>query len=149
VEHVHLVTRESVNWGYILEGPRRPARAKQLAAMRVFGVDVTEHGALWGDKIDIGSTRPRSQLTGREDLLCAVLPGDTVIIATPYCVGLSEKDATWFLAELGRRGVAAIVNGDIAKIEPGGDASEVIAGVIRAQHAEATARTRAKKRETQ
>ncbi|WP_370303572.1 hypothetical protein [Pseudooceanicola sp.] len=121
-------------WGYILEAPGRPSLAKQREAMRSLGVDMSEAGTCWHDKIARGSTRPRGQLLEREDLIEAVLPGDTVVIAAPFCIGLSEKDAAWFLGELSARKVTVIVNGQMTRIEPGEDHSEMLRAVASAQN---------------
>ncbi|MBE9635801.1 hypothetical protein [Salipiger mangrovisoli] len=70
-----------------------------------------------------GSMRPRSQFAGRNDLLDAVMEGDTMVIAAPFCFGLSEKKAAWLLAELAARKVA--VKGELDRIEPGDDLSDM------------------------
>lgn len=134
-------------WGYILDAPGRPALADQREALRILGADVSEFGTVWTDRIAKGSTRPRGQLVEREALLKAVQPGDTLVIAAAFCLGLSAKDADWFLSELGARGVAVIVNGDITRIEPGADVSGVVARVASAQnvHHVRVAKARARK----
>lgn len=121
-------------WGYILDAPGRPAQAEQRAALAILGADVGEFGTVWCDRIARGSTRPRGQLVEREALLQAVQPGDTLVIAAPFCIGLSPKDAAWFLGELSARGVAVIVNGDLTRIEPGEDHSAMVARVASAQN---------------
>ncbi len=138
----------SRTWGYILDAPGRPPLEKQREALRLMGADVGDFGTVWGDKIKRGSTRPRTQLTERNALLGAVVAGDTVAFAAPWCIGLSGPDAEWMLAELAERGVAALVNGDLARIEPGGDRAEMVARVVTAQsvHHVAQSKRRAKKR---
>lgn len=124
----------SKTWGYILDAPGRPAQAAQREALAALGADVSEFGTTWVDKIKRGSTRPRGQLVEREALLAAVQPGDTVVIAAPFCIGLSAKDAAWFLAELSARGVAVIINGDLVRLEPGADHSDMVRRVASAQN---------------
>lgn len=121
-------------WGYILDAPGRPGQAAQRDAMALLGADVSEFGTVWCDKIKRGSTRPRGQLVEREGLLHAVQAGDTVVIAAPFCIGLSEKDAAWFLAELSARGVGVIVNGDLVRLDPGADHSDMVRRVASAQN---------------
>ncbi|SDF92322.1 hypothetical protein [Alloyangia pacifica] len=124
----------SIIWGYILEAPGRPPLAKQREVMRALGVDMSEFGTCWHDKITKGSTRPRSQLTGRNDLLLAVMEGDKVVIAAPLCLGLSERDAAWLLAELAERKVEVTVNGDLDTIKPGDDHSDMLRRVASAHN---------------
>ena len=124
----------STIWGYILEAPGRPPLAKQRQALRSLGVNMAEAGTCWHDKIERGSTRPRGQLLEREDLIQAALPGDTVVIAAPFCLGLSEKDAAWFLGELSERKITVIINGQMTRIEPGEDHSEMLQAVASAQN---------------
>ena len=134
-------------WGYILEAPGRQAAHVQRHALRILGADVSKLGTTWHDKIVRGSTRPRGQLIEREALIAAVRPGDTLVVAAPFCLGLSAKDAAWFLGEMSERRVTVIVNGDITRIEPGDDAAAMVARVASAQnvHHVRTAKARAKK----
>lgn len=134
-------------WGYILDAPGRPPLAQQRVALGALGVDLGEFGTAWRDKIVRGSTRPRSQLQARNDLLQAVASGDTVVVAAPLCLGLSGPDAEWFIRELHDRGVAVVVNGDFKRLEPGADLSEMVARVASAQnvHHVRAAKARAKK----
>lgn len=121
-------------WGYILQAPGRPALADQRLALGALSVDLSEFGTAWQDEIKRGSTRPRNQLKGRNDLLQAVQAGDTVVVAAPLCLGLSGPDAEWFLRELHERGVAVIVNGDLSRLDPGADLSEMVRRVASAQN---------------
>ena len=122
-------------WGYILEGQRRPKAEDQRAALKLLGVDVSPEGSWFLDKIKKGSTRPRGQLTERNVLVeKAVMPGDTVVVATPFCLGVSAADAKWFLSALAEKGVTVIVNGELTRIEPGQDTSEMVQAVARAQN---------------
>lgn len=119
-------------WGYILEMPGRPALVKQRMALGALGVDMREFGTSWHDRIERGSTRPQGQLEARLDLLRSVVSGDTVVVAAPLCLGVSGKDADWFLGELQARGVAVIVNGDLERLEPSADRSEIVRRVTSA-----------------
>lgn len=121
-------------WGYILDAPGRPALTDQRGALALLGADVSEFGTVWTDKIKRGSTRPRGQLVEREALLKAAQEGDTLVIAAPFCIGLSAKDAEWFLGELSARGVAVIVSGDVTRLEPGADHSDMVRRVASAQN---------------
>lgn len=93
--------------------------------MDALGVDISELGTCWHDKITKSSTRPCSQLEQRNVLLKGAMQGDTVVIVAPLCLGLSEKDAAWFLAELSERGAIVMVDGDLDKIKPGDDLSDM------------------------
>ena len=117
-----------------MQAPGRPSLADQRIALAAFGVDLSEFGTAWQDRIARGSTRPRNQLTGRNDLLLAVQAGDTVVVAAPLCLGLSGPDAEWFMAELHARGVAVIVNGELVRLEPGADLSDMVRRVASAQN---------------
>lgn len=118
-------------WGYILDAPGRPGYAVQRHALTALGA---EFGTTFTDSIKRGSTRPRGQLIEREALLEAVRRGDTLVIAAPFCIGLSGKDASWFLSELSARGVAVIVTLDLVRIEPGADHSDMVRRVASAQN---------------
>lgn len=134
-------------WGYILLAPGRPSIADQRTALAALGVNLSAMGTAWQDKITRGSTRPRNQLTARNDLLKAVQSGDTVVAAAPLCLGLSAKDAEWFLQELHARGAAVIVNGDLIRLDPGADLSDMVRRVASAQnvHHVRVAKRRARK----
>lgn len=135
-------------WGYVLLGPGRPSLAKQREVLAAFDVSADEFGAWFSDKIERGKPGPGSgqgQLAGRNDLLMAVLPGDRVVAATPYCLGVSSDDAAWFIGALARAKVRLTVNGDLHDIEPGADASALVAEVRRAQSRSNTAQHRAGK----
>ena len=136
---------ESRILGYVLEAPGRPGLDQQRLAMDALGVDTGELGTLWHDKIGRGSTRPRNQLEARNDLLLAVQEGDTVIVAAPFCLGLSAKDAEWFLGELTSRGVTVVVSGEVARIEPGGQTDDIVRRVSAAHNAHHVRVNRAKK----
>jgi hypothetical protein len=137
----------ATKWGYLLEGPGRPELTKQRDALRALGVDFSEGGPWRHDSFERGSTRPRSQLTAREELLKAVQPGDTVVFAAPLCIALSPKDAAWCLGELSERGVSVIVNGDLERIEPNADLSDMLGRVASAHnvHHVRTSKARAAK----
>ena len=102
---------ESINWGYVLVAPGRPSRKVQMDRMAALGLDVGEPGTVWMDRVSRGSTRPRTQLDARNDLLNAIQAGDTVHVAKPFCTGLSEADVLWFGRELASRGVRLAVDG--------------------------------------
>lgn len=134
-------------WGYILDMPGRPPLAKQRITLNAMGVDLC---SAWHDKITKGSTRPQKQLVRRLSLLEAVSHGDIVVVAAPLCLGVSGKDADWFLAELQERGVEVIVNGDLVRIGPQDDRSEMVDRVTRQHkgHHVRMAKRRTRERET-
>lgn len=135
-------------WGYVLEGPRRPERSKQIEIIQAHGIDVGDYGPLWSDKIERGRRGPGSgqkQLSGRNDLLKALLPGDRVIVADVYCLGISPDDVKWFIGELTEREASLLVSGASHSIEPGGDASELLTEVARRQSAANVALHRARR----
>ncbi|WP_343501597.1 hypothetical protein [Alloyangia pacifica] len=41
------------------------------------------------------------------------MQGDTVVITAPFWLGLSEKDAGWFLPKLAERSAIVTVSGDL------------------------------------
>lgn len=133
------MTVESENpgilWGYILETEGRPDLARQRECIELHGVDLGEAGPWWHDTFKGRTTRPRGVLERREDLLNALSPGDTVVVAAPECLGLSEADAGWFLAELAAKGVRAIINGGSIVVQPGDDTTELTDAVRRNQTA--------------
>lgn len=127
-----------MTWGYILQGPGRPPLTKQRAVMQVFGLLEGKFPPVWTDKIEaVKRGRPRPEETGtsalasRNDLLLATQPGDTVVVADPYCLGISELDAKWFLAELEAAGALLTVHSEAYQVKPGGDASELLAAMRR------------------
>lgn len=126
---------ESINWGYVLVAPGRPSRKVQMDCMAALGLDVGEPGTVWMDRVSRGSTRPRGQLTEREHLVeKAVQPGDTVVIAAPFCLGVSASDAKWFLSALAEAGVTVIVNGELTRVQPGDDVTGLVQAVATAQN---------------
>lgn len=117
--------------------------------MQAFGVDTGEYGPLWSDKIERGKPGGASgehQLPGRVDLLREIRSGDRVIVADPYCAGVSGVDVSWFVGALAQAGVSLTVNGDLHHIEPGADASDLLKEVSKRQHTANMARYRASKR---
>jgi hypothetical protein len=138
-------------WGYILQGPGRPSLEKQREILRVLGVSVNgRYSPVWIDKIERGAAGKKPgerQLDERNRLLLAVHPGDKVAVAMPYCLGLSRKDAEWFLGELTARGTALVVANDAWEIPPGGQAERVLEEVARAQNTTNVAAYRRRKSE--
>lgn len=134
-------------WGYILEGPRRPDREKQLEILGVHNIDMDEFGPVWSDKIIRGKRGPGSgqkQLLGRNDLLLAVQPGDRVIVSDAFCLGVSPDDVAWFIGALAERKVSLLVSGASHHVAPGQDASDLIEEVARRQNAANVAACRAR-----
>ena len=123
-------------WGYILAAPGRPSVSEQRKVLAILGCDLSEVGTVWADHVKKVSTRPRGQLEEREAMLQAVQPGDTVVFATPLCVGGGVSDVAWFLPELQRLGVAIVVNGAVERIEPGDDVAGLAARFASAQNVE-------------
>lgn len=91
---------QSINWGYILAAPGRPSERKQLAFLAEQGIRREQYGPVWADHVKKGSTRPRQQLIERGDLLRAALPGDSVHVHDPFCLGVSKADTEWFMAQI-------------------------------------------------
>ncbi len=125
--------------GYILQGPGRPPLEKQREILRVLGVALdVEYPLVWLDKLEHvapGGKKPgERQLIERNGLLLAVQPRDKVAVAMPFCLGLSKKDAAWFLGELAIRGVSLVVANDAWEISPGGDAAMLLDAVATAQN---------------
>lgn len=57
-----------------------------------------------------------------------------MVFANALCLGAGVKDVAWFLPELQGKGVSIIVNGDVARIEPGGDLGRLQAKFASAQN---------------
>lgn len=118
-----------VRWGYMLDMPRCPSRARQKSILQTLGVDMTSGGPWAIDKIETikrHATAGQTQLVERQTLIDATAPGDEVVVADVMCLGVSAADAGWFLARMAQKSVTVIVNGDMAKIDPGGDAKPVL-----------------------
>lgn len=130
--------------GYALEGPGRPALAVQHQRFKLLGVDPEIPGSIFHDRIEVGSTRPRSQLVGRERLLESLKPGQTLVVAGPLCLTVSWKDALWFLPELASRGVTLIVASDIDVLSPEADHEELVQRIKTAQMVLISSRSRAR-----
>lgn len=136
-------------WGYVLQAPRRPPVKKQLEALVSNGIDTGSFGPVWSDKIDRpkrgNGAKPEHQLLqGRSDLLKAVRPGDRVVVADPYCVGLTPDDAARFIAALSGIGASLTVSGPVFHIRPGDSAAEILAEIARRQNASYVAAYRAR-----
>jgi hypothetical protein len=124
-------------WGYVLAAPNRPLLKKQIEALKALGVDVSPFGFCWQDKVSAVKRGPGpkdTELQGRNDLLNAVASGDRVIVADPYCVGLTREDAAKFIAALAVRGVSLLVSGETFDVPAGGDPLPLLAAVERAQN---------------
>jgi hypothetical protein len=121
-------------WGYALYGPGRPSKRAQRDVLKSLGVDVAEIGTLWEDEPKTGSGRRKGHLQGRQDLLDVLLPGNTVVVASPYCLGVGEEDVKWFLAELAQKGVSLITSAGTLHAGPGGDTSIFLAAFKTAQN---------------
>lgn len=131
-------------WGYILEGPYRPDREKQLEILRSYNVDAT-----WNDKIACGRRGPGSgqrQLSERNDLLQAAKAGDRIIVSDPYCLGISPDDVSWFMGILASCNVSLLVSGASYHIEPGQDTTSLVNEVARRQNAANVAAHRARRK---
>lgn len=135
-----------MKWGYILGAPRRPTVAEQERVLLALGLTFDDFGPVWRDVVPKLSTRPWHQLEGRRALLDAVQPGDTVVVAEPFCLGASAKDARAFLDALADRGVTAMVNGGLRVIAPGDDVAEVVAEVATRQNVTAVRASEARAR---
>lgn len=126
-------------WGYILIGPGRPSQTKQRGMLAALGVNITgKFAPVWTDKVEGGREslagyKGKGLLADRAGLLKAVVAGDCVAVAEPWCLGISPSDADAFIDALGVRGVSLIV-GEEWRIAPGDDAEPLIAAVKRAQN---------------
>ena len=136
-------------WGYMLEGPGRPTLAAQRKVLQVLGVNTADaYGPYWVDVITRGQPGRRAgqfQLAGRNDLLKAVQNGDKLVVAAPYCLGISQADAAWFIGSLAALGVSLIVSNDAWCVPPGGDAKLLLEEVGRRRNTVAVASYRKRK----
>jgi hypothetical protein len=121
-------------WGYALYGPGRPSKRAQRDVLKSLGVNVAAIGTLWEDEPKTGSGRRKGHLQGRQDLLNNLEPGNTVVVAAPYCLGVGEEDVKWFLAELAKRDVSLITSAGTLHAGPGGDTSIFLAAFKSAQN---------------
>lgn len=134
-------------WGYALVAPGRPAEKDQVAALHEAGIPERARAPIWIDRIDKGRRGPaagRTQLVERGTLLRGMRPGYRIIVATPYCAGLSADDVTWFLGQLADRGTSLMVIDPPMVIEPGGDVSALADEVAAAQNRAQAAASKAK-----
>lgn len=127
-------------WGYILIGPGRPSQVKQLGMLVALGVNVSgKFPPIWSDKIEGGREalsgykgkgllRDRDKLAGE-----VVMKGDRVVVATPFCLGISPDDARGFVETLLTKGASLIV-GEEWSIAPVSDIEPLIAAVKREQN---------------
>lgn len=126
-------------WGYMLKGPGRPPIPKQRDILRALGVDVdAEHGPVMQDEVERCKPGPggaREQLESRGDLLKIVRQDDRVVVAAPYCLGVSRDDAAWFLGALAQAGAVLIVSNDAWLVAPGAKADRLLDEVARQQNA--------------
>lgn len=117
--------------------------------MQAFGIEASEFGPVWTDKIERGKRGPNAgptQLEERNYLLKAVQAGDRVLVADAYCLGISRDDVSWFVGELSRLGVTVTVGGGAYQVKPGGDVAALLAEVARKQNTANVAAYRAAKR---
>ncbi|MBY6055360.1 hypothetical protein [Leisingera daeponensis] len=119
-----------VQWGYILVAPGRPSYAEQVELLRDLGISRDAYGPVWVDKISRGSTRPKSQLEERNDVLKASLSGDVVHVMSPICAGLSAADVRWFASEVLAGGRRLFVGGN--EVSTDEQVSEVAGAASRA-----------------
>lgn len=137
----------------MLVGPGRPPIEKQREILRILGVPFDKrYPPVWLDKIERGQPGRRGgaiQLDERSALLTAVQKGDRVVIASPFCLGLSRRDAREFMTALGAKGASLVVSNDAWEIPPGGDVERLIEELARAQNTANVAAHRKRKRSTQ
>jgi hypothetical protein len=135
-----LSEQQQVTWGYVLQAPRRPPVQKQLEALKSNGVDTSEFGPVISDKVERsvrgrGALKQRQcQLDGRADMLKAVKPGDRVVVADAYCLGISPDDVAQFASERLAKDVRRTVSGKAFHLEPGDSVEDLRAEVARRQN---------------
>jgi hypothetical protein len=120
----------------------------QLDALRSMGIDVRDFGPVWRDQVDKvkrGRGAKNMVLEGRDGLLNAMQAGDSVIVADPYCVGLSPDDAKAFISALSEAGVTLTVSGRVFRVQPGESAADLLAEIERRKNAAHVANYRAKR----
>lgn len=107
-----------------------------LAAL---GVNITgKFAPVWSDKIEGGreqlsGSNGKGLLTDRALLVQAVAKGDRVVVAEPWCLGISPDDARGFIKALADKSVALMV-GEDWHIWPGEGVEALIAAVKRQQN---------------
>ena len=126
-----------MDWGYILVGPGRPSGKDQLSALLDAGLKTKNSAFFRSDTIRKG--RPgygggRTQLTGRSALLEAMMRGDTLIVAEPFCAGISGHDVRLFLRELRSRGVMLKIPDGQFEVGPDQDGSALVREISRRQN---------------
>lgn len=141
------MSEKSVQWGYILVAPGRPSYDEQIGFLADLGITADRYGPVWLDEIRKGSTRPKTQLVERNDLMLAAWSGDAVHVFNPICLGLSAADITWFAAELIGKGVRLYVGGEeVATDEQVSMAAGVASRAISAHHVAESRRAGGKRR---
>ena len=113
-----------------------PMVGQSTECITLQSVDMSKYGAVWPDTFKDRTRAPRKHLTARADLIHAVNPGGSVVVAAPEYLGLSKPDAQWFVGELAARGVRLIVNGGSVVIAPGEETTELAGTVARFQKAQ-------------
>lgn len=125
---------------------------RQLEALAAFGLDVSDRGPIWRDKLDKpvrGLGDNGALLEGRKNLLQAALPGDRVVVADAYCLGAGVGDIKQFMAALASAGLSVTVLGaGMLHVEPGADAKGILDAAGRAQRTAHMAAHRSKKRKS-
>lgn len=108
-----------------------------LAAL---GVNITgKFAPVWSDKIEGGREalsgyKGKGLLKDRDKLAEeVVMKGDRIVVATPFCLGISPDDARGFVETLLAKGAELIVGEEWA-IAPAGDVEQLIAAVKREQN---------------
>jgi len=143
------VTEESQNppvvWGYMLLGEGRPDVSTQRRVMAFAGVDMSEIGTCWDDKLTQRTTRPQSQLEDRNILIKAVQAGDVVHFASLLCLGVSGTDVEWLLGQFRERGVTVVVHDGMDELVPGDDPAPMIENFEKRRVAMMAQRHRSKK----
>ena len=78
-------------------------------------------------------------------MLKAIAVGDFVHVVDMLCLGVSEPDVEWFVAELQARGVTLVVHGGVKALAPDEDASDLVKEFGQARYARHMRPCRARK----
>ena len=115
----------ATNRGYLLVGAGRPDEALQRQVLARAGVSTEPNGPLWSDTIPRRASQPVLSLACRNYLINETVAGDRVHVAAVLCLGVSDRDAEWFMRALHEKGSAVLLHDLGCRFNPGADLSVI------------------------
>lgn len=111
--------------GYLLIGAGRPDEPLQRQVLARAGLDTKAYGPVWLDHLPRRASRPQLALISRNYLINETGSGDLVHVPAVLCLGMSDRDAEWFIRALHEKGSAVVLHDLGRTFEPGADLSEI------------------------